>query len=107
MQLIAILRPLAGLLAGAAIGLGFGWMQRLALQRNEKRQQTGNLNSGWAVMPGSMRRVAYLLMALVVVQVSCPLLFVDGTQWWVSGGVVAAYGALLFRQVGLRNGHQV
>lgn len=107
MQLMEVIRPLAGLLAGGVIGLGFGWVQNLALQRNEKRQQDGSLNNGWVVMPGSMGRVAYLLLALVLVQILCPLLFVNGTQWWVSGGVVAGYGALLFRRLGQRNGHQV
>jgi len=42
--------------------------------------------------------VAYLLIALVIVQLICPLLFVDGSQWWVSGGVVLGYGFVLFRQ---------
>jgi hypothetical protein len=31
--------------------------------------------------------------------VVCPLLFRDGTQWWVSGGVVAGYGWTLFQQL--------
>lgn len=93
-----ILRSLAGVIAGGLIGVGFGMIQGLALRRNKKLQQQGDLKTGWAVMPGSMRRVAYLLVALVGVQVVCPLLFVDGVEWWVSGGVVAGYGAMLFRQ---------
>jgi|ERR1035437_5605603 hypothetical protein len=105
-QLMDVIRPLAALLSGGVIGLGFGWVQNLALQRNEKRQQSGGLNSGWLVMPGSMSRVAYLLLALVLVQILCPLLFVHGSQWWVSAGVVAAYGALLFRRLGQHDGHQ-
>lgn len=104
--MMEIIRALAGLFAGAVIGLGFGWVQNLALQRNQKRQQSGSLHSGWAVMPGSMSRVAYLLLALVLVQILCPLLFVNRSQWWVSAGVVAAYGTLLFRRLGQRNGRQ-
>jgi hypothetical protein len=50
-------------------------------------------------MPGSMRRVAYLLVALAGVQVICPLLFTNGTQWWVSGGVVAGYGLVLAQEL--------
>jgi len=107
MQLIEIIRALAGLVAGGVIGLGFGWVQNLALRHNQKRQQRGNLQSGWTVMPGSMSRVAYLLLALVLVQILCPLLFVNSSQWWVSAGVVAAYGALLFRRLGQRNTHSV
>lgn len=96
LQLMEIIRSLASLVAGGVIGLGFGWVQNLALQRNRKRQLSGSLNSGLAVMPGSTGRVAVLLVALVAVQVLCPLLFTDGSQWWVSAGLVTAYGAVLF-----------
>jgi hypothetical protein len=85
--------------AGGAIGYCFGIIQNLALRRNERRQQSGDLNTGWAVMPGSMTRVAYLLIVLVAIQILCPLLFKDGTQWWVSGGVVLGYGYVLFRRL--------
>ncbi|HVM48695.1 MAG TPA: hypothetical protein VMU04_11750 [Candidatus Acidoferrum sp.] len=102
MAWIALLRPLAGLVAGVVIGVGFGLCQSLALRRNQRLQQAGELRSGWAVMPGSMRRVGYLLIALVAVQLLCPLLFRDGVQWWVSGGVVVGYGAMLFCQLRLR-----
>jgi hypothetical protein len=97
-----MLRPLAGLIAGGLIGIGFGLVQNVALRRNQQLQEAGALKNGWAVMPGSMRRVAYLMVALVAVQVLCPLLFTNGAQWWVSGGVVAGYGAVLFRQLRVR-----
>jgi hypothetical protein len=97
--LIEFFRPTAALIAGGVIGFTFGTIQKLALQRNEKRQQSGKLKNGWAVMPGSMTRVGYLLIALVLVQLVCPLLFVNGSQWWVSAGVVFGYGGLLFRQL--------
>jgi hypothetical protein len=90
---------LLALAAGGAIGFCFGLIQVRALRRNERRQQSGDLSNGWAVMPGSMTRVAYLLMVLVAVQILCPLLFKDGTQWWVSGGVVMGYGYALFRRL--------
>jgi hypothetical protein len=80
-------------------------LQQAALRRHEKQQQAGQLETGWVVMPGSMRRTAYLLIALVLVQVVCPMLFTDGTQWWVSGGVVAGYGAMLFRDLRRRQSH--
>jgi hypothetical protein len=53
-------------------------------------------------MPGSMRRVAFLLVALVLVQFVCPLLFVGASQWCVSGGVVLGYGWVLFRGLAQR-----
>ena len=40
-----------------------------------------------------------LLIALALVQLVCPLLFVDGTQWFVSGGVALGYGSILFRRL--------
>jgi hypothetical protein len=85
--------------AGGAIGYCFGLIQNLALRRNERRQQSGELATGWAVMPGSMTRVAYLLIVLVAVQILCPLLFKDGTQWCVSAGLVMGYGYVLFRRL--------
>lgn len=94
-----VVRITLALLAGLGIGLTFGWIQQAALRRNEARQQSGDLNNGWAVMPGSMRRVAGLMIALVIIQFLCPLLFSDGIQWWVSGGLVLGYGSLLYRRL--------
>ncbi len=97
-----ILRPMAGLMAGGLIGVGFGLVQDLALRRHQRLQQSGRLNSGWAVMPGSMRRVAALLVSLLVIQFLCPVLFTDGVEWWVSAGLLAGYAAMLLRQFRLR-----
>jgi hypothetical protein len=85
--------------AGGAIVYFFGVIQNRALQRNQKRQQTGQLDNGWAVMPGSATRVAYFMLVLVAIQFLCPLLFKDGTQWWVSAGVVMGYGYVLYRRL--------
>ncbi len=98
-EFINMLQELTGLLAGAIIGVGFGMVQDAARRHNEQKQAAGKLNSGWSVMPGSGARVAYLLIALVLVQIVCPLLFKDGTQWWVSGGLVGGYGFMLFWQL--------
>jgi hypothetical protein len=91
-----MIQSLTGLVLGLMIGVGFGMVQDTARRRNEKRQQTGDLKTPWMVMPGSGVRVAYLLVALVVIQIVCPLLFRDGVQWWVSGGVAGGYGLMLF-----------
>jgi hypothetical protein len=94
-----MLQVCAGLLVGAIIGVGCGLVQDAARRRNERRQAEGKLESGWMVMPGSGTRVAYLLVVLVMIQLVCPLLFKDGTQWWVSAGVVAGYAVTLYRQL--------
>lgn len=102
MNLTEILRTVVGLGAGAVIGYAFGLLQNAALRRNEKLAQTGEIKSGWNLMPGSGVRVAYLLIALLIVQVVCPLIFLNGTQWAVSGGVVLGYGWMLGIQLRLR-----
>ena len=102
MHLAEILRTIVGLAAGAAIGYAFGLLQNAALRRHEQRAQDGKLKSGWSLMPGSGARISYLLCALLLVQLICPLLFVGGTQWVVSGGVVLGYGWMLLVQLRLR-----
>jgi hypothetical protein len=100
MQIVnQILMPATGLLAGVAIGYSFGLFQDVAARRNQQRQESGRLHSGWSLMPGSMTRVAMLLLALALAQVACPLLFTHYSQWCVSGGVVAGYGAVLWQQL--------
>lgn len=98
-QLINMIGAIVGLIAGGLIGAAFGMIQDAARRRHEKLQQDGKLHSAWTVMPGSGRRVAFLLMALVLIQIICPLLFRDGTQWWVSAGLLLGYGATLFRRL--------
>ena len=101
-HLIDLVRSLVAVLAGLGIGYCFGLLQRAALRRNEQREQSGNLGNGWSLMPGSGARVAYLLIALALVQLVCPLLFVAGTQWLVSAGLLVGYGWLLAAQLRTR-----
>jgi hypothetical protein len=101
-SLTNILCDLAGLVAGGGIGLAFGLLQQVARRRNEERERSGEQQSGWSLMPGSGVRVAYLVLTLAAVQVICPLLFREGTQWWVSAGVVFGYGVTLYRELRLR-----
>jgi hypothetical protein len=98
-QLITILASIAALISGGLIGIGFGKIQDSARRRYEQQQRDGGLKSGWAVMPGSGKRVATLLILLVTVQILCPLLFKDSVQWWVSAGVTGGYGLMLYRQL--------
>jgi hypothetical protein len=94
-----ILLVVVAVAAGGVIGYCFGLVQNMALRRHERRQQSGDFNTAWSVMPGSMSRVAYLLIVLLAIQILCPLFFKDGTQWWVSAGVVLGYGYVLFRRL--------
>lgn len=98
-QISSILLGVIGVAAGAAIGLAFGLLQQAALRRHTECERAGKLKSAWSLMPGAGARTAYLVIALALVQVICPLLFVDGTQWLVSGGVVLGYGCMLFQQL--------
>ncbi|HUJ09407.1 MAG TPA: hypothetical protein VL171_05215 [Verrucomicrobiae bacterium] len=82
---------LLGIVLGVTIGGAFAWLQLLAARRNEmieKQQPVGILQQ----VPGSMGRVALLLMALVVVQVVFP----TANKWWLSGSLVIAYGIPFF-----------
>jgi len=101
-QFLDLIRDLVGLTSGMVIGLAFGTLQQAALRRNQQLEQSGKLKNGWSLMPGSGARIASLLLVLVLVQAICPLLFADGTQWWVSGGLVLGYGWLLYRQLRLK-----
>jgi hypothetical protein len=93
---LSILQCLAGAFVGGAIGYVFGVLQEIAAKRYEQRMREGGLKTAWAVMPGSARRVAALLVVLALVQIACPMLFTEGVQWWVSGGVALGYGLSLF-----------
>lgn len=96
---MTVVWSLMATLAGAVIGVSFGVLQTKAAQRNKQLVETGKLNSGFGVMPGSMRRVAYLIVALALIQLVCPLLFTTHCEWWVSAGVVGGYGAVLINQL--------
>ena len=95
--IVQVLLVSLAVIVGAGIGVAFGYLQNIALRRNQKQVETGEFKSGWNIMPGSGGRVALLLISLVIIQLVCPLLFADGTQWWVSGGLLAGYGFMLYR----------
>ena|SRR5882672_1359951 len=98
-QIINMIQELAGLTVGVLIGAGFGKVQDAARKHNEKKQADGKLNNGWSLMPRSGARVAYFLIVLVLIQLICPMLFQEGVQWWVFGGVGAGYGFMLYLQL--------
>jgi hypothetical protein len=101
-HLLDLVRAIIAVSGGLGIGYGFGLLQAAARSRLERKQAAGRLNSGWSVMPGSMSRVALLLLVLALIQAVCPVFFVDGIQWWVSAGVAVGYGAQLFIQLRIR-----
>ena len=94
-----LLRSILGFGSGILIGYAFGLLQNIAWRRHQALEAKGKFKNGWSIMPGSGRRIAYLLIALFLVQVACPLLFVDSMQWFVSAGVLVGYGAMLYSQM--------
>ena len=99
---LTILSSFLGLAAGTGIGYAFGALQKIALRHNENLQRSGKALTGFNVLPGSGGRVVLLLLLLVAIQLICPMLFREGIQWWVTGGVLLGYGGTLFRQLLLR-----
>lgn len=98
LELIDCIRTLSGLAVGGLIGWAFGRLQQVAHRRHAEEERAGRVNSIWRLMPGSGVRVAYLLLALALIQLGCPVLFAGGTSWVVSAGVVLGYGWTLFRR---------
>jgi uncharacterized BrkB/YihY/UPF0761 family membrane protein len=98
---------LGGLAAGAIVGVAFGAIQFAAQRKYDLRQRKGQSTSGWIVVPGSFTRVAFLMIALVIIQVCLPSFFLDNIKWMVSVGVVLGYGWTLLQQIRSRKAHQV
>lgn len=98
-QFTTSLVSLIAIIVGGVIGLLFGTIQNAALAQNKKRQESGRLKNGWMIMPGSFSRIAILLIALVVVQVACPIFFEGNIQWLVSVGVILGYAWTLLKQL--------
>jgi hypothetical protein len=100
-QNLNLILPPVALVAGAVIGYAFGCIQAAASRRYARKQAEGKFTSGWSVTPGSMSRVAYLLVALAVTQYACPMFFTPGgiSQWFVAFGVVGGYGWTLYKQM--------
>ena len=77
-----------GLILGLVIGGAFAWLQLQALRRNELLEKRQELPTLLKQIPGSGARVAFLLVALVLVQVLVPA----ANKWWLTGGLAAGYG---------------
>jgi hypothetical protein len=87
------------LIIGGSIGLLFGLFQNAAIKRNKELQEKGKIGSNFSLMPGSMTRVAMLLILLVAIQVTCPIFFKSNVQWFVSAGVLLGYGWTLLKKL--------
>ncbi|HUI06472.1 MAG TPA: hypothetical protein VL486_05650 [Verrucomicrobiae bacterium] len=83
---------LLGITLGTLIGGAFAWMQLRAARRNELLQRQQQSPEILRQVPGSLTRVAFLLMALVAVQVFFP----QADKWCLSGALVVAYGIPFF-----------
>jgi hypothetical protein len=79
---------LLGITLGLVIGGAFAWLQLQALRRNELIARQQQLPTLLKQLPSSGARVAFLLIALVLVQVFVPA----ANKWWLTGGLAAGYG---------------
>ena len=100
-ETITALISIAAIAVGFAIGFWFGTTQNAALTRNKKKYENGKLKNGIFVMPGSMSRIATLLIILVAIQIAIPMFFQGNVQWIVSAGIILGYGWTFVKQ--LRN----
>jgi drug/metabolite transporter (DMT)-like permease len=88
-----------GLLLGVIVGGTYAALQLAALRKNERRQQQEQQSPKvTAMLPGSMVRVALLLVALVLVQVFVPEEYKKNPRfyWCLAIGVVVAYSVPFF-----------
>jgi hypothetical protein len=99
MIVLELLRTAGALAIGTGIGWSFGLLQAAAQRQNQEKETAGRVKSIWRLMPGSGQRVAYLLLALVLVQLVAPVVFAGGAQWWVSGGLLLGYGLTLAQRI--------
>ncbi len=107
-SIIFSLTSAAALVIGVAIGLLFGVFQNAALARNRKKvNEKGTLVTPWMAVPGSLSRVAMLLVVLVAVQVCCPMLFLGDVQWLISAGVLLGYGWSFMKKLQQRAGESI
>ncbi|MBI2515311.1 MAG: hypothetical protein HYV95_00190 [Opitutae bacterium] len=88
----AYLFPVLGLAAGIFIGYTFGLFQAPAAQGG---QAAGGLKRFF----GAYVRMLGLLVALVAMQLTSPMFFAGNTKWWISGGILLAYGWQLTRRI--------
>src|ERR1041384_2310606 len=87
-----------GLVLGMAIGGAYAWLQIAALRKNERlMQEQGKSRGPAAMLPGSMMRVAFLLIALVLVQVLVvPENKTPRFYWCLTGALVVTYSVPFF-----------
>src|SRR5436309_3435634 len=78
---------------GVLIGGVYAGLQLSALRKNEQRQREQGAPSVTGIVPGSMTRVALLLMALVLVEVIVPAQYkTPQFHWALVISVGLAYG---------------
>jgi Na+/glutamate symporter len=87
-----------GLILGAIIGGAYAAWQLAALRKNERLQaQQPGAPKLSAMLPGSMTRVALLVVALVLVQVLVPAEHKTPKFYWcLTGAVVVTYSVPFF-----------
>jgi hypothetical protein len=88
---------LLGVVLGVLIGSAYALLQIRALRRHEDRLKSdGKSPSVAGMVPGSMLRVAMLLVALVLVQVGCQKLGWNVSLFWLMVSLAVAYSIPFF-----------
>jgi hypothetical protein len=101
-ELVSVLLSIGALVLGGVIGLAFGSLQNAALIRRKKLLK--DMSPEEPMIPGSASRVGFLLIVLVLIQVTCPIFFEGALiQWVVTAGVILGYGWTLRDQLRLRS----
>ena len=91
---------ISGLLTGVAVGVTFGMFQHRALLRDQKQQETKGVQKRRLVVPSSFRRIFYLVITLLVIQIVCPILFKESAiQWIITAGIIVGYGWTLLKRI--------
>ena len=81
---------------GVVIGGTYAWLQLAALRKNEQRQREAGAPSVIGMVPGSMLRVAMLLITLVLVQVGNQKFQWNIDLFWLTVSLAVAYSIPFF-----------
>jgi hypothetical protein len=84
---------LFGLVIGAVVGGAYAWLHLRSLRRAEAAQKAGQPVGVGRQLPGSLARVAMLMLVLVLLA-TVPDAKVS--KWWLTGSLMVCYSVPFF-----------